>query len=104
MLKKDQSVTFEKAMWQVKYRGVEVKVCAIYHPLYSETYQVINNQFIDEFSEYIAEQLAEHRNLVITGDFNLYVNNPLGPRWRSFHRHYAYIGIRSACNIPYLQK
>ena len=35
-----------------------------------------NNQFIDEFSEYLAEELAEHRNLVITGDFNLHVNDP----------------------------
>ena len=47
-----------------------------YHPPYSETYQVTDNQFIDEFSEYIAEELAEHRNLVITGDFKLHVNDP----------------------------
>ena len=35
-----------------------------------------NNQFVDEFSEYIAEELAEHKNLMITGDFNLHVNDP----------------------------
>ena len=35
-----------------------------------------DNQFIDEFSEYIAEDLAEHGNLLITGDFNLHVNYP----------------------------
>ena len=35
-----------------------------------------NNQFIDEFSEYLAEVLAEHRKLVITGDFNLHENDP----------------------------
>ena len=40
MLKMDQSVTFEKAMWQVRYPGVDLTVCAIYHPPYSETYQV----------------------------------------------------------------
>ena len=51
MLKKDQSVTFEKAMWHVRYPGVELTVCAIYHPPYSETYQVTNNQFVDEFSD-----------------------------------------------------
>ena len=71
----DQSVTFEKAMWQVMYPGVDLTVCGIYHPPYSETYQVTNNQFIDEFSEFLAEVLAEHRNLVSTGDFNLHVND-----------------------------
>ena len=35
-----------------------------------------NNKFVDEFYEYIAEELAEHINLVITGDFNLHVNDP----------------------------
>ena len=58
MPKKDQSVTFEKAMWHIRYPGVELAVSAIYHPPYSETYQVTNNQFVDEFSKYIAEELA----------------------------------------------
>ena len=62
-------------MWQVRYPGVDLTVCAIYHPPYSEAYQVTNNQFLDEFSVFLAEVLAEHRNLVITGDFNLHVNN-----------------------------
>ena len=53
MFKKDQSVTFEKTMWQVKYPGIELRGCAIYHPPYSETYQVTNNQFLDEFSKYL---------------------------------------------------
>ena len=35
-----------------------------------------NNQFVDEFSEYIAEDLAEDKNLMITGDINLHVNDP----------------------------
>ena len=72
----DQLDTFEKAIWQVRYPGVDLTVCAIYHPPYSETYQVTNNQFLDEFSEFLTEVLAEHRNLVITGDVNLHVNDP----------------------------
>ena len=75
MLNMDQPDTFEKAIWQVRYPGVDLTVCAICHPPYSETYQVTNNQFIDEFSEFLAEVLAEHRNLVITGNFNLHVND-----------------------------
>ena len=72
----DQSVTFEMATWHIKYPGVDLTVCAIYHPPYSETYQVTKQSIIDEFSEYLWEVLAEHRNLVITGDFNLHVNDP----------------------------
>ena len=75
MLNMDWTDTFEKAIWQVRYPGVDVTVCAIYHSQYLETYQVTNNQFLDDFSEFLAEVLAEHRNLVITGDFNLHVNN-----------------------------
>ena len=75
MLNMEQSDTFEKAIWQVRYLSVDLTVCAIYHPPYSETYQVTNNQFLDEFSEFLVEVLAEHRNLVITGYFNLHVND-----------------------------
>ena len=71
----DQSDTFEKAIWKVMYPGVDLTVCPIYQPPYSETYQVTKNQFLDKFSEFLAEVLAEHRNLVITGVFNLHVND-----------------------------
>ena len=72
----DLSDTFEKALWQVRYPVVDLIVCAIYHPPYSETYQVTNNQFLDAFSDFPAEVVAEHRSLVITGDFNLHVSDP----------------------------
>ena len=75
MLIMDQTDTFEKGIWQVRYPGVGLTVCVIYHPPYSETYQVTHNQFQDEFSEFLAEVLVEHRNLMITGDFNLHVND-----------------------------
>ena len=100
MLKMDQSVTFEKAMWQVKYPGVDLTVCAIYHPLYSETYQVTNNQFIDESSEYLVEELAEHRNLVITGDFNLHVNDPEDQGGEVFINTMLALGLDQHVTLP----
>ena len=100
MLKMDQSVTFEKAMWQVRYPGVDLTVCAIYHPPYSETYQVTNNQFIDEFSGFLAEVLAEHRNLVITGDFNLHVNDCEDQEGKDFIDTMLTLGLDQHVTFP----
>ena len=40
----------------------------------------------------MAEELAEHKNLVITGDFNLHVNDPEDQDGEVFCRHDARIG------------
>ena len=38
-----------------------------------------NAKFIDEFTEYLVESIMTYNNIVILGDFNLYINNQEDP-------------------------
>ena len=52
---------------------------AIYHPLYSEKNPITNNIFLDDFAEFIADVLADHRKIFILSDCNIDVNNKNDP-------------------------
>ena len=50
-------------------------VLAIYHPPYSDQSQITDHEFLDEFTDWIAEYIMNDTNVIILGDFNLYVND-----------------------------
>ena len=37
--------------------------------------KITNAQFIDEFLNWLPDQIMEHKNIIITGDINLHLNN-----------------------------
>ena len=49
-------------------------IITIYHPLYSDVNLVTNSMFIDDFTDWIGEIVMTYDNIIITGDFNLHVN------------------------------
>ena len=51
-------------------------VLGIYHPPYSDKSQTTNHDFLDEFTDWIAEYIMNDTNVIILGDFNLHVNDP----------------------------
>ena len=51
-------------------------VLGIYHPPYSDQSQTTNHDFLDEFTDWIAEYIMNNTNVIILGDFNLHVNDP----------------------------
>ena len=50
-------------------------VLAIYHPSYSDQSKVKNHDFLDEFTDWIAEYIMNDTNVIMLGDFNLHVND-----------------------------
>ena len=66
--------TFQYAIWKTtnKFNGT---IIGIYHPPYSVTNQITNAQFLDEFLNWLPDQITEQKNLIITGDINLHLNN-----------------------------
>ena len=65
--------SFEFAVWSVKFPTVHLTLIAIYHPP-SKMQNNTDNQFIDQFTEWLSENLATLPNVVITGNFNIHIN------------------------------
>ena len=61
-------------MWSVKFTTVHLTLIAIYHPP-STMQNNTDNQFIDQFTEWPSVNLATLPNVVITGDFNIHIND-----------------------------
>ena len=50
-------------------------VIVMYRPPYSAAYSTSVNTFCEEFSDYIGGILAKQNSVIITGDFNIHVND-----------------------------
>ena len=49
----------------------------VYHPPYTTSNTITYTTFIDEFTEWLTDQIVNYDNLYITGDFNIYINNTI---------------------------
>ena len=50
---------------------------AIYHRPYTASNSITNTTIIDDYTEWLTDQLVSYDNLYITGDFNIHVNNTI---------------------------
>ena len=53
-----------------------ITLVSIYHVPYNNRTKVTNAEFMDEYTDWLAETSANDKNLVICGDYNMHVNNP----------------------------
>ena len=67
--------TLQVAKWGVKTKSESLLVIVIYHPPYPTTNKTTNSAFLDEFTDWITMDLAHEKNIFITGDFNIHINN-----------------------------
>ena len=70
--------SFQAATFKVQVNKCNITLLAIYHPSYSAVNPVTEKIFINEFTEWICDQLimTEHGNkLLILGDFNIHMND-----------------------------
>ena len=68
--------SFQFCKWQVQIQHTTITLVSIYHPPYNNMTKVTNAEFPDEYTNWIAETLANDKNLLISEDYNLHVNNP----------------------------
>ena len=67
---------FQFCKCQVQIHHTTITLVSIYHPPYNNKTKVTNAEFLDEHMDWIAETLANDKNLLICGDYNLHANNP----------------------------
>ena len=65
--------SFEFAVWSVKFPTVHLTLITIYHPC-STMQNNMDNQFIDQFTEWLSENLVILPNILIMGNFNIHIN------------------------------
>ena len=74
-------------------------ILEIYHPPYSEKNPITNNIFLDDFAEFIADVLADHRNILILSGFNIHVNNKNDPDAEVFSDMIQAFGLNQHINF-----
>ena len=68
--------SFQFAKWRIVLKHTTITILAIYHPPYSNQTKATNHDFLDEFTNWVAEYIMNNTNVIILGDFNLHVNDP----------------------------
>ena len=68
--------SFQFCKWQVQMHHTIITLVSIYHQPYNNKTKVTNGEFLDEYMDCIAETVANDKNLLICGDYNLHVNDP----------------------------
>ena len=64
-------------------------VCAIYRP--PDTSERL---FIDDFTEFMVDVLAEYSNLIVVGDFNMHINKEENPNASIFMDTMVALGLK----------
>ena len=67
--------SFKYAVWSLITDSISLAIIAIYRPQYLMKNPVIFSTFTDEFSDWVANHLTKHNNIIIGGDFNVHINN-----------------------------
>ena len=70
-----QTCSFEYGVWKVKAKKTTITVIAIYHLPYTAKSPSANAMFLDDFTNWLSQRLPDYKNVVITGDFNIHINN-----------------------------
>ena len=76
--------SYEFSEWIVKSGGYSIRIAIIYRPPYSERHPVLTNVFLTEFPDYLESLLLCKKRLLITGDFNIHVDDCSNPDTQKF--------------------
>ncbi|XP_068704868.1 uncharacterized protein [Montipora foliosa] len=71
----DEKTSFEFSEWSLNTNSFRAMLSIIYRPPYSNLHPVSLKTFFDEFASYMESIILTPEPLIITGDFNIHVNN-----------------------------
>ena len=63
------------AVWKISRKNNYCHVLGVYHPPPSDKNQSVNQDFVDKFFNIYIDLSARLDNSLITGDFNIHVND-----------------------------
>ena len=69
-----EKTSFEFLEWSLNTNSLRARLSIIYRPPYSNLHPVSLKTFFDDFASYM-ESIITPEPLIITGDFNIHVNN-----------------------------
>ena len=76
----DQAITTtiphcETGLWKISTNNFSVTCLGVYHPPPTGPAYILDAVFTTSFADHIALLQADHQNLIISGDFNIHVND-----------------------------
>ena len=86
--------SFQFYKWQVQVHHTSITLVSIYHLPYNNKTKVTNAEFLDEYIDWIAETSANDKNLVISGDYNIHVNDSNDEDAANFFEANAALGLK----------
>ena len=73
LVAKGQTRSFEYATWSLMMKRKTITVRGIYHAFPKD--KITNGMFIDDITDHLASLLLATTNNIITGDFNVHIND-----------------------------
>ena len=98
-IKTEQLHSFQHGKWRAEIQYNPVTFIGIYKPPYTNKNMIMTGTFIDEFTEWIGEHLANDKKLAITGDFNVYANDQEDPNAQIFSSITSALGLNQHINF-----
>ena len=92
--------TFQFAIWKVSCKEYTTIIIGVYHPPYSTVNQCANAMLLDEFTEWLPDQLAKYKNVVIMGDIIFHLNNVDDPDATTLKDTLDALGLKIHSNFP----
>ena len=76
--------SFENCIWKVTAKESTITLVVIYRPPYSNKNQITIHVFLDKFTEWMTNLIANEQNILLVGDFNIHVNDGCDITSKSF--------------------
>ena len=91
--------SFEYTIWKLTVQSTSITIIVVYHPPYSEKILLTNAMFIDDITEFLAEALSQHQNIILAGDFNMHINNQDDPEANILMDTMTALGLQQHTNF-----
>ena len=99
VLDKANNHTYEHATWQITHKKKHHSYRDIPPPPPPLKDRIMNGMFIDEFTEHLVTLLTNKQNNIITGDFNMQLDNLHDPDATIFKDTIIAFGLRQHINV-----
>ena len=92
--------SFQFAIWKVSCKEYTITIIGVYHPPYSNVNWCTNTMFLVEFTEWLPDQLAKYKNIIMMGDINFHLNKVDDPDAATLKDILDALGLKIHNNFP----
>ena len=97
-----QSHSFEYAVWECNISNMLLTLVGIYHPPYSDVTKVTDAMFLDDLAEFLETMLTTYSNIIVSGDFNLHIDDISNPDTQVFLDLMTVLGYRTMFTLKHI--